>query len=92
MTPPPQYTPRMNRALYSDTIEHFLARDTDFILGRLTHGSTFAIETTQRDAWVEQIRILRGSVEPFRSASSKLYFEFAVPRVGKRIDVAAVGV
>ncbi|MFN0012567.1 MAG: DUF2075 domain-containing protein [Phycisphaerales bacterium] len=79
----------INRAFYSDLIETFLDRDTDHILGQLTRGSTFAVETTQRDAWTAQIQVLRRTLEPYRGCG-KVYFEYAVPRVGKRVDVVAV--
>lgn len=49
-------------------------------------GSSFAVETTQRDAWAEQIALLRDVLAPY-SGEGHLFFEFAVPRVGRRIDV-----
>ena len=56
------------------------------MLGLLARNSAFAIEATQRDAWLAQIHILRNSLKPYRGRG-KVYFEFAVPRLGKRIDV-----
>ncbi|HEY7087530.1 MAG TPA: hypothetical protein VH518_05530 [Tepidisphaeraceae bacterium] len=44
---------------------------------------------SQRDAWLEQIQILRNALVPFKGRG-KLYFEYSVPRLGKRIDVIAV--
>lgn len=75
-----------NRAYYSDDIGAFLDTSPDEILGLLTRHSAFSIEGTQRDAWVQQIRILGVSIEAYR-ARGKVYFEYAVPRLGKRIDV-----
>lgn len=77
-----------NRAFYSDLIEVFLRRSDAEVMGLLIQGSTFSVETTQRDAWLEQIRILRDTLAPYRGAG-KVYFELAVPRIGKRIDVVA---
>lgn len=54
-----------NRAYYFDLIEDFLHRPSDAILGNLTRGSPFPIEATQRDAWLEQIRILSVTLEPY---------------------------
>ena len=74
------------RAYYADTIETFLDRSSDEILGILTRNSAFAIEATQRDAWTEQSNILKTVLAPYKTRG-KVYFEYAVPRLGKRIDV-----
>jgi len=66
-----------------------LDRSTDEILGLLTRRSAFSIEASQRDAWVEQISVLRVSLEQYRGRG-KIYFEYAVPRLGKRIDVVVL--
>jgi Uncharacterized conserved protein (DUF2075) len=74
------------RAYYSDSIEDFLDRPSDEILGILARNSAFAIEATQRDAWTEQACILKTCLAPYKNRG-KVYFEYAVPRLGKRIDV-----
>lgn len=79
----------MNRAFYSDPISAFLRRSDDEILGALLRSGTFAVETPQRDAWAEQIRILRHLLSDYAD-DGKVYFEYSVPRLGKRIDVVAV--
>jgi hypothetical protein len=79
----------VNRAYYSDAIATFLRRSDNEILGALARAGSFALETTQRDAWAEQIRILRAALSP-HFTDGKVYFEYAVPRLGKRIDVVAV--
>ena len=79
----------INRAYYADAIEDFLNRSSDEILGVLTRSSVFAIESTQRDAWIAQIVILQGALSPYRGRG-KVYFEYAVPRLGKRIDTVVL--
>jgi hypothetical protein len=74
----------MNRAFYSDSIADFLARDADDILGVLARHSEFAVEQTQRDAWLEEIRILHSALS---SCHGSVYFEYSIPRMGRRIDV-----
>ncbi|MCM2340683.1 DUF2075 domain-containing protein [Rhodoferax sp.] len=76
----------MSRAYYSDLIEDFLARSPDEILGALTRSSPFAVETTQRNAWMEQVVVLKNTLRQDLDRG-KVYFEYAVPRLGKRIDV-----
>jgi hypothetical protein len=74
----------MKRDYYSDTISNFLTTSPNEILGQLVRGSGFAIEQTQRDAWLEQVRILKNKL---RDTEGRIYFEYAIPRMGKRIDV-----
>lgn len=76
----------MSRAYYSDLINDFLVRGPDEILGALSRSSPFAVETTQRNAWMEQVVVLQNTLQQ-DSGRGKVYFEYAVPRLGKRIDV-----
>ncbi|MEO7478906.1 MAG: hypothetical protein ABIT64_06720, partial [Lysobacteraceae bacterium] len=76
----------LDRAYYSDRIEHFLERASDEILGALSRRSAFVIESTQKQAWLEQIRLLKEVLQSVRRPG-KVYFEYSVPRLGKRIDV-----
>ena len=78
----------MNRAYYSDPIEVFLRRSPEEVIGVITLSTTFAVEASQRDAWLEQIGILQRVLVPYRHRG-KVYFEYSVPRLGKRIDVVA---
>jgi hypothetical protein len=82
----------MNRAYYSDTITSFLEKNPDEILGQLVRRASaegISIETTQTDAWLEQVDILRKTLTPYRGQGA-LYFEYSIPRLGKRIDVLAL--
>ena len=73
----------MNRAYYSATIKDFLNRSSEIILGKLAIRNTFALEQLQRDAWLEEINILRKALCNFQGM---VYFEFSIPRMGQRID------
>lgn len=77
------------QAYYSATIENFLTKDADIILGTIARNSGFSIESLQRDAWLKQIEILKSQLIPYRGKGS-IFFEFSVPRLGKRIDVLAL--
>ncbi|WP_138513072.1 DUF2075 domain-containing protein [Rhodoferax bucti] len=76
----------MSRAYYAKSINDFLSDDVDSILGQLVRNSSFAVEATQRDAWLSQITLLKAALTGLGSRGS-VYFEYAVPRLGKRIDV-----
>ena len=74
----------MNRAYYSDSIINFQNASTDEIIGKLTRTNDFALEQTQREAWVEEINILHKALTSYKGY---IYFEYSIPRMGQRIDV-----
>jgi hypothetical protein len=75
----------MKREYYTDSIDTFRTTSPAEILGKLVIGSGgFAIEQTQRDAWIEEINILK---QVLSNRHGQIYFEYAIPRMGKRIDV-----
>ncbi|MDO8449136.1 MAG: DUF2075 domain-containing protein [Rhodoferax sp.] len=78
-----------NRAYYADSIADFLMRASDEILGTLVRSSAFSIEAPQRNAWLEQIRLLKETLIN-NAGRGTVYFEYAVPRLGKRIDVVVL--
>ena len=74
----------MRREYYSDSIANFQKTTPDEILGILARNNDFSLEQTQRDAWLEEINILQKVLSRFEGA---IYFEYSIPRMGKRIDV-----
>jgi len=74
----------MKRAYYSDTIGNFKTTNPNEIIGKLAQENEFALEQTQRDAWLEEIAILKEVLKPHKGS---IYFEYSIPRMGKRIDV-----
>jgi hypothetical protein len=74
----------MKRAYYSNTIKNFLIDTETSILGELTiNHSNRSLEDLQINAWRKQIQILKNQLQEFEG---KIYFEFAIPRMGKRVD------
>lgn len=71
---------------YADDIARFLTKSAETILGEMASTYSFAIEPTQIYAWQVQIRHLHRELQAFRD-QGKVYFEYDVPRMGKRIDV-----
>lgn len=74
----------LSRAYYAGSIQEFLATSEESVLGALTAASTFSVDTAQRNAWLEEIRLLRKVLPAF--PSGEVLLEFVVPRLGKRID------
>ncbi|NDU91409.1 MAG: DUF2075 domain-containing protein [Ferrovum sp.] len=72
-------------AYYEANIQEFLVADEDAILGALSMQHGFALEHHQKHAWQSQIRILRSLLAT--TESGWIYFEFSIPRMGKRADV-----
>jgi hypothetical protein len=58
-------------------------------LGSLAENNSFSLETTQRDAWLEEIQILKRVLRPYRDRG-RVYFEYSIPRLGRRIDAVAL--
>ncbi|HWI83492.1 DUF2075 domain-containing protein [Ramlibacter sp.] len=79
----------MKRAYYSAPVSEFLGHSAETILGTLTACSEFPVEAPQRDAWLEQVQILK-KVLAAHTGRGRLYLEYAVPRLGRRIDAVAL--
>lgn len=60
---------------------------TEAVLGHLAANGAYSVELTQRNAWVDEIVILRDALRGFRG---RLFLEFDVPRIGSRIDAVLV--
>jgi hypothetical protein len=79
----------MARFFYSNSVTGFLSKGTEEILGTICATARMTAEVMQQNAWLEQINILKSQLPSF-SGHGDIYFEFAVPRIGKRIDVVLV--
>jgi len=74
----------IKRAYYSAPISDFLKETETSILGKLTSSHSNRILVDQQiNAWKKQIEILKNQLIDFQG---KIYFEFAIPRMGKRVD------
>lgn len=74
----------MNRSYFASSISEFLLHDDLLILGNLTRQHTHALDDLQKNAWLKQISILKDSIGEFQNG--RIYFEFSIPRMGKRVD------
>lgn len=74
----------MNRAYYSSSICDFCIEDGDSIYGKISGEYDLNKLTIQQaNAWKSQIKILKQTILNF---NGKVYFEFTIPRMGKRVD------
>ncbi len=68
---------------YKDSIQSFLAKNTEEIIGEITLSNTFDTTISQNKSWEIQIPILKKALSDFRGV---IFFEFSIPRMGRRID------
>ncbi|QSB27043.1 DUF2075 domain-containing protein [Flavobacterium sp. CLA17] len=74
----------MNRAYYANSIYDFCIEGGDSIFGKISTGYDLNKLTIQQsNAWQSQIKILKQTILSF---SGRVYFEFTIPRMGKRVD------
>ncbi|HSR17627.1 MAG TPA: hypothetical protein VLM39_05990, partial [Ignavibacteriaceae bacterium] len=66
----------MQRAFYSESITNFLSTSDDEIIGKLATNNIFSLEQTQKDAWLEEIKILKEVLPPYQGS---IYFEYSIP-------------
>lgn len=74
----------LSRAWYQSPIGDFCRNGHEVVLGRLLEHATQEVLPSQRDAWQEQYRLLRPALERHEG---HIFWEFAIPRMGRRIDV-----
>ncbi len=77
----------IRRQYYSDSIAAFLKTNPDEIFGQLALRNDFDLGQSQRDAWLEEIQILQVALKHYHGS---IYFEYSIPRMGKRIDVLLI--
>lgn len=73
----------MSRSYYQNDISQFLEENRDSILGKLTKNHQHSLDDGQKNAWQQQIRLLQLWL---KDITGKIYFEFSIPRMGKRVD------
>lgn len=78
----------VKRAFYSDEIKQFLQTDTAYIISEMVKSNSFDLTDLQRDAWLEEITILKRELISF--SEGRLMLEFTIPRMGKRVDAVVI--
>ena len=75
----------LHTAYYEADLATFCHASENEVLGELTARHSFSLENQQRFAWQQQITLLKSALASI--AVGRIYFEFAIPRMGKRADV-----
>ena len=77
----------LSRYWYGDTIDAFSTATVESVVGSLSLANPLDTTPDQIIAWRKQVELLR---HQFQSLSGAIYFEFDIPRIGRRIDVVLV--
>jgi len=72
---------------YKDSISSFLNKDISQIIGEISLSDHFDTRNTQNRAWETQVKILKEVLDDF---DGELFFEFSIPRMGRRVDVLLI--
>jgi hypothetical protein len=77
----------VKRYYYGDSTSNFLGAKESEIIGELASNSEFADELTQKEAWRQQIQILKNELS---GIEGHILFEYSIPRMGRRIDAVLI--
>ncbi len=75
----------MERYYYGKTTTAFLEDSPETVFGALCKSELFDTTQAQKGAWQEEIVLLREVLSKFLCGD--VFFEFVIPRLGKRVDV-----
>ena len=79
------------RWYYGAHFEQFARQSETEVLGELARNAGGDLDLTQNNAWQEQIRVLKTlEIPASERASAKIYFEYTIPRLGRRADVLLI--
>ena len=76
----------MTRFFYRNSVAAFVEEDANSILGKLASENSFDLVDQQRNSWVYEIELLKRLLA--HESDGEIVFEYSIPRLGKRIDVA----
>ncbi len=70
-----------------ETIDSFLQKNTEEIIGAITLSNQFDSTNLQNKSWEQQIPILKKALNGLQGT---IFFEFSIPRMGKRVDTIVI--
>ena len=76
------------RAFYSNDIGRFINQSSNEVLGILAKNNYFELTDLQRNTWRYEIEFLKRTLAD--CTEGKLYLEYTIPRIGKRIDAIII--
>ena len=67
---------RSNRCLYVNSFFDFCSKDNNSILGAIIDSYHGDLLTSAREAWVEEIKILKSLLEPYKLEEGKIILPY----------------
>ena len=75
------------RCLFKSTVQEFLDIDENAVLGYIVRSFHGIDQTTTNEAWEGEITIMQHVLRPWKEDDAYVFFEYDIPRLGKRVDV-----
>ena len=75
----------MERWYFDCTLASLQNQNPELILGHLAAKHDFSLDHLQRESWIKEIKHLRETLTDL--SDGHLFFEYTIPRMGKRADV-----
>ncbi|MCD8296311.1 MAG: DUF2075 domain-containing protein [Prevotella sp.] len=76
----------VQRFYYGEAITDFLTKTDNTIIGFLTRASEHDINYETTNSWVDEIKLMQAILMDYDKHGS-IYFEYNIPRMGRRADV-----
>lgn len=80
----------INRYFYKSSFTNFINNSFDSIFGAISSSDEGDSVRDQKDAWSEEIVIMKEVLLPWKDENGEIIFEYSIPRLGKRIDVVVL--
>jgi hypothetical protein len=74
----------IHSSYYSSSIQSFIAESVQSVIGSLAEHHPHDLDVLQRNSWIAQIELLQRELAELEDGW--IAFEFAIPRMGKRVD------
>lgn len=74
-----------NICLYNNNFIDFYNEDNNSIFGKFSNNYHGDAQTTTREAWKEEISIIKNLIAPYKNEDGQVIFEYDIPRLGKKL-------
>ncbi|MBO5155926.1 MAG: DUF2075 domain-containing protein [Prevotella sp.] len=81
------YNNENTRCLFQANIKQFLRISPTEVFGNIVQSFHGIDQTTTNEAWMGEIEIMQKVLQPWSNDNSYIFFEYEIPRLGKRVDV-----
>lgn len=79
----------MAHSFYNASLSRFINQNHQQIFGDLCDANGNS-EQLQKNAWHDEIDLLKSALQPWGDESAHILFEYSIPRLSKRIDVVVL--